>query len=562
MGIFDLTGGLVLFLLGLRLMTEGLRLAAGDRIRAWLERSTRHSLTAVGLGTGLGFVAHSSAASVMAVGFINAGLLTLAAAFPVMMGANLGTTLSMQLISIRLTDYALVAVAVGGLIHLVWRSGVIKSAGQALLGFGLIFLGMKLMGDAVTPYREVVAPILARIDGTTFVGMLGGMALATLVTAAVQSSGAVIGIVFVLIGAGAIGRIEQVVPIVLGAHIGTCITALLASMGAGMEARRGALANLGFNVGTSVLAAVASVSLVTAVEWTSDDLIRQTANFHTLVMLVGVAVHLPLRVPLLALLRRVTPTAKPERPPSYLDQGFLKTPEDALAATLRELARATTILRESLQTVEAMCVEPTRVHRQRVRLNEAAIDEIKISVQNYLRELSRGYLSQRQALMVQALNRSMVELERIGDHLDTLGLLELRQRKDVPDGLDRETRSKQDELLAMVRSMLSELETSFDPDLPGYDEVTWRVLERRKDFMRLAGPIKASVNERVVHHELAPMVGLLFSEFSAGLERIGRHCAVVAGEMRQPFFRLKRSKLGLPAGTKEESHREESPEGD
>ena len=148
-GIFNLFGGLVLFLLGLRLMTEGLRQAAGDRIRLWLERSTRNALSAVGLGTGLGFVAHSSAATVMTVGFVNAGLLTLAAAFPVMMGANLGTTFSMQLISFKLADYALVAVACGGLVYLVRRPGVARATGQAVLGFGLIFLGMKLMGDAV-----------------------------------------------------------------------------------------------------------------------------------------------------------------------------------------------------------------------------------------------------------------------------------------------------------------------------------------------------------------------------------------------------------------------------
>ena len=102
-----------------------------------------------------------------------------------------------------------------------------------------------------------------------------------------------------------------------------------------------------------------------------------------------------------------------------------------------------------------------------------------------------------------------------------------------------------------MRSMLVDLAATFNPDLSSYDEVSWRVLERRRDFMRLSAPIKSSVNERVVHHELPPMVGLLFSEFAAGMERIGRHCAVIAGEMRQPFFRLKPSKRGLLVGQKE-----------
>ena len=254
---------------------------------------------------------------------------------------------------------------------------------------------------------------------------------------------------------------------------------------------------------------------------------------------------------MISLLRRMTPSSVPERPGSYLDQRFLRTPEDALAATLLELGRTTSIALESLQAVEVMSLGSSRTQRQRIRLNEAAIDEIKISLQAYLQQLSRDYLSQRQALMVQALNRAMVELERIGDHLDSLHRLGDRRERDLPDGFDADTRSKQSQLFAIMRSMLVDLAATFNPDLSSYDEVSWRVLERRRDFMRLSAPIKSSVNERVVHHELPPMVGLLFSEFAAGMGRIGRHCAVIAGEMRQPFFRLKPSKRGLLVGQKE-----------
>jgi Na+/phosphate symporter len=281
--------------------------------------------------------------------------------------------------------------------------------------------------------------------------------------------------------------------------------------------------------------------------------VRQTANFHTLVMVMGVLVHLPVYRLLLGLLSRVIRSSRPVRPGSFLDQTLLRTPEDALVATILELKRVASIALESLAGVEAIAGGSGRRLSHLVRLNEAAIDEVKLSVQEYLRRLSRGYLSQRQALMVQALNRDMVELERIGDHIDKLSSLSRGRMRDLPDGFDADTRSKQAQLFAMVRSVLTAVEAALDPEQDDYDEVSWQILERRRNYLRLDAPIKSSVNQRVIHHELPPVVGLLFSEFASGMQRIVRHCGVIAGEMRQPFFRIKRSKLGQRVGSKKKN---------
>jgi phosphate:Na+ symporter len=298
---FTILGGLALFLFGMQLMTEGLRLAAGERLRLIIYRGTGNRLAGLGLGTGLGFLMHSSATTVMTVGFINAGLLSLVHSLPVIMGANIGTTLSMQLISFRLTDYALMAVALGFLVSVAAPSSLVRNIGRSLLGFGLLFNGMDLMSGAIAPHGDLLLPWLSRLDGSTWSGMLLGTLLAWLFTAVVQSSGATIGMIFVLISAGVFTSLQQVYPIVLGAHLGTTTTALIAALGCGIEARRGAVANLLFNGFNVTLALLAAPLLIAAMEFSSDDVVRQTANLHTAIMVIAAVLLLPVTRPIAGL---------------------------------------------------------------------------------------------------------------------------------------------------------------------------------------------------------------------------------------------------------------------
>lgn len=541
-------GGAVLFLVGMKWLSAALREAAGERLRRLLTAAAGSRWRGLALGTSVGFLVHSSSAVVMTVGFVHAGLLTLGAALPVLFGANIGTTLSMQLISLRLTDYALAAVAVGGALYLIFTEGRGRTWGQAILGFGLLFLGMKVSGDAIEPHRAAIEPWLARIDGTSPAGMLLGIGIATLVTIAVQSSGAVIGMTFVLAGSGALTSLGQTYPIVLGAHIGTTVTGLVASLGASVDARRAAIANLLFNIFNAGAGALAAPVLIPLLEKTATGVAHQTANTHTAIMVGASVLMLPLTRPAAALLRKFWKTREAEPETTHLDPALLRTPEDALVATIQELGRSARLCGESFRLVNEFFRCGDRKLLRRVARNELASDEIKTSVRSYLVRLARDYLSRRQALFAQGLNRCVVELERVADHIESLGALGRGGSGRRLERLDQSISGSILKLAEMAEKAVRQLAESFNPEANDFDAVSWTILETRKTYVRESAPVKAEVIDRLAKHEVAPDLALAFSEYAAALDRIVRHCAVIAQEQRQPCFAIKKSKLGRLRG--------------
>lgn len=540
---FSIIGGVALFLLGMGIMTEGLREAAGERIRAILFGATRNRYAGTGFGTLLGFLMHSSAASVMTVGFVNAGLMTLRNGLPLLMGASIGTTLSMQLISFRLTEYAFVAIAIGFILQTTVPRSVVKNFGRALLGFGLLFLGLDFLSGAIEPYRDQLAPLLARVDGTTWGGMLLGILVALLVTGIIQSSGATIGMLFALIGAGVFTSLPQVFPIVLGAHIGTSVTAILATFGANLEARRAALANLFFQLFNVALAIALAPFLFWLVEVMGGDLVRQTANLHSVIMIAAVVVLLPV-VPLFAqVVYRVTPSRAAAPETSFLNPDYVSKPEKAVYATLQELGRTVQICRDSFSRSRAVIRESGGGSDHTIRLNEAVVNEVRAAVKNYLATLARGYLSRRQALMVQYLSHCMSDIERVGDHIERLMEIRLRQSKAKEGGFDEETLSQLNVLLEEVQGVLRVLADALSPDNPDFAATARTLITARDRYDERSSEAKAVVNERVANHDLHPLIGLFFSDYVSALDRIVKHCKMIAREMEQPFFRIKPQKI-------------------
>jgi phosphate:Na+ symporter len=544
----EVAGGVVLFLLGMQMLGAALRASAGERLRSLLTGATRSRVRGLALGVSAGTLVHSSAATVMTVGFVHAGLLSLGGALPVLFGANVGTTFSMQLVSLRLTDYALAMVAAGGVWRMVVKTEQWKRAGEALLGFGLLFLGMKISGGAIEPHREAFAGWLGAMDGASLRGLLVGTAVATVVTAMVQSSGAVIGMAFVLAGSGVLAGVSQTYPIVLGAHIGTTVTALIAAVGTSAEARATATANCAFNVLNVAVGIVAAGWILPALEWVGGDVVRQTANAHTLVMLLGVVVALPLTRPAIALLTRFHRSNEPERPGSFLDREKLRTPEDAIVAVLRELGRCADLCCESFALVNRAFRGERDVDLRRVAKNENSIDEIKASTRAYLHELARTYLSRRQALMVQGLDRCVLGVERIGDHVDSLAYLVRKDGGHVLDRLDAATASALARVADLAEKTVRAVARSFAADNGTLEAASWEVLDARNTFMRESAPVRANIEERLSRHEVPARVVLAFGEYAVALERIVRHCAILAQEQRRPSFKIKSTKLGRLAG--------------
>ncbi|MFO7655395.1 MAG: Na/Pi symporter [Candidatus Krumholzibacteriia bacterium] len=541
-------GGLALFLFGIQILTSDLSGAAGARLRWLLMRVAGNRMLGLGLGTMAGFAMHSSGATVALVGFVDAGLLNLTAAAAPVVGANVGTTLSMQLVALRLEELALLLVALGFLARVTAPVGLLRYLGGALLGLGLIFVGLQFMKAGIEPYRDVVRPWLELMDGSTPLGLLRGVLVATAITAVVQSSGATIGMAIALASAGALATLEQAYPIVLGAHVGTCATALLGSIGRNVEARRTAALHLVFNLGNVVLAAAAMPLFLGLARALGGGLAHEIVNLHTAIMLVAAAIALPARPLLVAAARRVVPSRGVPPEPSHLDRSLLDRPEEALVAVIRELRRATRFCLESLDhAAHVMLFEDVRRRSRRVQRNEQVIDQIKISLRDYLLSLAMRRLTRRQAVLIQHLDRCMIDLERIGDHIDRIReISELRRRQ--PRGLvDRESLERLFELHHQARGVVALTMKSLDADAPEFAPLAAKILHAREEYVNASAAAREAFMGKVRERAFPALAGLLYSEYVASLDRIVRHARSIALAECQPRFRIKPHKLGCEA---------------
>jgi len=544
---FSILGGLALFIFGMRLMSDGLRGFAGANLRRILTRATRNCLNGLGLGTFIGFLVQSSAATVLAVGFINAGLMTLGQSVPVMLGANIGTTLSMQLISFKLADYCFVAIAIGFLLHIAMPQTRIKKAGLALLGFGLLFLGMSTMSGAIAPHRDAFIPLFEQIDGSTVSGMVLGILLATLITGIIQSSGAVIGMTFALIEAGVITDLSGAFPIIIGANIGTCVTALLGSIGTHIDARRSAISHLLFNIFSTLLAALAAPLFYRWIPAIGGSLVHQAANANTIKMVITALLVLPFAPLHAVLVRRLVPSRKAPPQPSFLDEALIPMPEQALHATMRELRRMTELCRESLALDEQLLDERDVRAIRTIGQNEKTIDAVKLALRDYLTLITSRFLSRRQAVLAQHLDRCMTEIERIGDHIKELCRLNRKIGRYSQHTFFAPCRNQLKGLYTQINEILTNLSTSLSPQHENYEEMAGKILSARKSYMEKKDTAKKLITEHVGRDKLPPLLGIYLNEYLLTFSKIARHCKAIAGAQQNPFFWLKQHKLDRPA---------------
>ena len=349
---------------------------------------------------------------------------------------------------------------------------------------------------------------------------------------------------FALADAGVFDSLWQTYPVVVGAQIGTCATALLGSIGTGIDSRRAAAGNLLTNVVNAGFSIALAPLWVPLFARTSPDLVRQTANTHTLLMLQNCCVFLPI-VPLYArLLRKLVPSRLPPPEPSHLQPGLLEFPEQAIAASLRELRRVAQLCLHSLRLAgQTILFAHTAKDVQAIRLNEQAINEIKLAMKDYLAGLTRRRLSKRQAILAQHIDRCMSDLERVGDHVETLCNLSLR-RKRAPEAIvDADSFNQFFALYEDTLRILRQVAGSFDPEREDVAEIAGQILQARAAHVQASQAVRATFNDKVSRRELTPVAGMFFSEYLSALDRIVRHCRNIALSEQQPQFWIKRSKL-------------------
>jgi len=535
-------GGLALFIWGMGLMSDALRRFAGNRLQIAVAGVTKNPFLALTVGTVLGIFIQSSATTVMLVGFINAGLMSLAQSVPLMLGANIGTTLAMQLISLRISEYCYVAIVIGLLLQMVAPSDKMKQVGTAILGFGVLLLGMDIMGNAIRPHRELFRPILAAADGSTLKGLIFGTLLTTAVTGIIQSSGATIAMGFALINAGVATSLEQVYPIFLGANIGTCATALLGSIGTNIQARRSAVSHLTFNVIGGIVGIAAAPLFYWFIPMTSDSVIRQMANANTIKMVILAFAVLPFPAQYAWFIERIMPSRKPLPQPSFLQDELLAKPEMAIWAALRELQRIAQVCAKSFRLAFELILEPDAKKVGRIKRNEQIVDEIKVAAREYLFRLAKHKLTRRQAIIIQHIEGCMADVERIGDHIDSIADTTTRQNRG-PYRFDRPSLELLTGLYDRAARTLKLVIESLDDTCRDFPGMAGKILQARDEYAEHSFQVKNIFLDRMAKHEVPPLTGMFFSEYVADIDRLVKHSKRIALAEKSPYFWLKRYKF-------------------
>ena len=416
--VVGLVGGLALFLFGMDLMTESLRLIVGDKARAVLEKLTANRF--VGLLTGAGITAviqSSSVTTVLVVGFISAGLMSFVQSIPVILGSNIGTTITAQIIAFNITNWALVLISVGFGINVAAKRQRRKSQGTALLGLGLIFFGMVVMGGAMSPLRtyEPFINMMETLDNP-LLGILAG----AVITAVLQSSSATTGIVIVLASQGLITPAAGIA-LVLGANIGTSVTALLAAIGKPREAQRAAVAHLLFNVAGVILWIPFVGWLVSVVGSVGGGTAREVANAHTIFNVTNALIFLPFVNQFAALVTKLVPDKPVEGDmrPKYLDRSLIRNPSLALSAARMEMLRMASRVQGMLSDILPAALDGSIDSLADVEAMDDEVDLLHGLLLEYLGDIGEARLSEASSDELMDLFEATNSLEAIGDIIET-----------------------------------------------------------------------------------------------------------------------------------------------
>jgi len=427
--VFSLFGGMALLLYGMQLVGEGLQQVAGGRMRHILGNITNSRVKGMLVGACITAVIQSSSATtVMLVGFAGSGLITLSQSIGVILGADIGTTVTVQLIAFKIFDYALLLVGTGFLLIFTCRRKALRYVGQAILGFGLIFFAIKVMSDAMEPLHssEVMRLLLVSFAHQPLVALI----ISAIFSALVHSSAATIGLAMTLSLQGLL-PLAAAIPMILGANVGTCVTAVASSIGGSAEARRVAMAHVFFKA-VGVLVFLPFIEpFARLVEWTATDVPRQIANAHTLFNVVITMLFLPCAGLLASVIARLVPEDREKMGvfrPKYLDERMLDTPSLALGLAHREALRMADIVSEMLsKTIETFATEDPELIEQIQKLDDQ-VDTLDREIKQYLTKLSQQGLTVEQSQREIALLAFVSNMENIGDIVDR-NLMELAKKK-------------------------------------------------------------------------------------------------------------------------------------
>jgi phosphate:Na+ symporter len=504
--LFSFLGGFGMFLYGMHIMAEGLQMSAGKRMKSLLAMLTSNRLMAVGLGALVTTIVQSSSATtVMIVGFVNAGLMNLIQATGVIMGANIGTTVTSWIVSssewaafLKPSEIAPLAVAIGVALMLFGKNQTKKQIGEIIVGFGLLFIGLELMSAVIKPYRdsEIFKQAFILLGENPFFGVLAGF----VVTAIIQSSSASVGILQTLAMNGLVPW-GAAVYIILGQNIGTCVTAMLSSIGANRTAKRAAIVHLLFNLIGTVIFVIGSLIFFKWINMTlSSQIVTATdiSIFHTIFNVSNTILLFPFAKFLVKAAERVVPGT------DILD-------DSDQAITLRHLA------------TEAL-IEMDMQKIQKVKIIEKDVNKLEQLITGYLIKINNTHLTERQQLVVTHLFNSVNDIERIGDH--ATNIVELAEYNVVNELEFSEIAVK--ELIEMSDYTIETVEYALLARENNDQKLVSKVEDREDEIDAMEESLRESHIQRLSSYECQPQSSVVFLDVISNYERISDHALNLA----------------------------------
>lgn len=527
--VMMLLGGLGLFLYGMKLMGDGLEMAAGSRLKKIVEKLTRNKYMGALVGLIVTMVIQSSSSTtVMVVGFVNAGLMTLAQATGVIMGANIGTTVTGLLIAIKLNDLAPIAIFIGVVMIMFIKKTSYKHVGQIIAGFGILFMGMTNMGDALAPLSESQ---MFKDMMSTFSNPLLGVLIGLVFTAIIQSSSASVGVLMALAGQGVV-PIESAVFVIFGQNIGTCVTAVLSCIGTNRTAKRTATVHLLFNIIGATL--FICISLFTPfISWVKmaapDNILMQISIVHITFNVVTTAILLPLSDYLVKLACIVIPGEDEKREAKslkFLDARILKTPPIAVAQVLKEVARMGDLARKNYLMAMDMLFTGNVEKMEELEDNEEVLNFLNTNITEYLVKINSLELEDNDRKLVGALFHVVSDFERIGDHGENIAeqAIQLQTTKTTfSEQALQELHQMQDKVISVLDDscrLFQERKMDFD--------LAYRINSTEDSIDDMAKTCKENHVSRLNQSLCTAQGGAIYNDLITNLERIADHSTNIA----------------------------------
>ena len=549
--ILGLMGGLGLFLYGMKLMSDALEKAAGAKMRSILEFFTKTPVR--GILVGVIFTAviqSSSAATVMVVSFVNSGLMNLYQAAGVIMGANIGTTVTSQLISFNLSAFAPAIVMAGVILAMFCKNTRLQRIGEVLLGFGILFMGLTTMSSSMSVLKE--SPKVVGIIGSLenhFAALLVGM----IATTVLQSSSATVGIILLLAQQGLLG-LDICLFIIMGCNIVACGSALLAGLNGKRDAKRAALIHLLFNViGTLVMYVIFSIALDPIVGFvntiSNHDPGRAVANAHTLIKIVEVIMLAPFInqiVKLTGLLVRGEEKKDEESfSLQYIGEKSVFSPTTAVFDATREMERMGQMALTNLERAMNALVSLEADDIEQVYEVEKQIDYLNHSITNYLVRINQTTLPADDKQTIGGLFHVVNDIERIGDHAENIAdAAKSRLERNIEFSV-----AARKELSGMLDLVIKVTTYALDMFSNNNQEHMQEILDLEDQVDEMERTLQESHIQRLTRNECTASAGMMFSDIISGLERVSDHATNIAFSLMEddPIERQKEERMAAAA---------------